>query len=1085
MQGDTAFLRQRRPDFEQPSHHAVCSRRARWIAAVMLCSLACATPIEPAFGEAPRFQLPEGFTIEQVAAAPLVRYPLFACFDDAGRLYVAEGTGESVPGAELTDKKLGRITRLEDTDGDGRFDTSQQFADGLVFPQGVLWHDGVVYVASHPAIWRLEDQNGDGVADRRQEFVARFQFNGNGCDIHGPFLGPDGRIYWTDGRHGYQIARPDGSMLEGFAARIWRCRTDGGDLERIAGGGFDNPVELAWTDEGELIGTMDQGAGDCLLHYVEGGVYPEDHPCVSEFVRTGPFLGAVKRYSVELPAALCGTMRYRSSRWGDDFRDALITTHYMTHKLVRSRLIREGSTFRADDTDFLVSTDTHLRLTDVLEDADGSLLVIDMGAWFSYGFLGNVVPRPDRLGAIYRIRRTGGGTSGGTSGDTSGGTSGGTSGRERDIRSDPRGRQLQIPNRSARQLAALLDDPRHSVRDQAIARLATLGEQSVPALLDCLTKTSTNRATVERRANALWALARIDGPAARSAVREALRHELAESGQGGADDQRVLAIAAYLAGLHRDPDAVELLIRLLEHDTPPLRRRAAESLGRIRRREAVPALLNAMRRPADAFLDHALIYALIQIGDREALRPRLQDANARVRRAALVALDEGKDEQLSRVAVEAMLVDEDDGLQQAALRVVTRHPDWAGATVTLVRNWLAAAEWHASRQPLLAQVLLNGMAEPEIQFAIAKALEDANAPTARRSWLLNVVRQSTGELRPPIASAVARVLASDQDELRWEALQAIRSRGWPGFRETLDRLAGDAALAVTLRVASLECLIAERRDLSDDAFAFLVASLSDTTPTLTRLAAARTLAAAELSQPQQARLAQVAGDVNAMVLRVLLVPLSRLADRESQRTLFESLGPSSVVEALSMRELEQLTRGFPADIIDAFQPLKLRIAARHGDRIATLRKIARQIEPLAGDADAGKEIFLAPRNNCFACHRATGRGGTIGPDLSRIGAFRTRDELLESILLPSHSIAPQYQTHTLTTVDGRVLTGLVTRESNEAIELRTADLAEHRVPRAALESLIPATVSLMPEGLEKSLSTQELADLLEFLVQQR
>jgi len=1069
MQGDTAFLPQRRPVFEPPLRHADSSSRARRITAAVLCSLACATPFEPAFADAPRFQLPEGFTIEQVASAPLVRYPLFACFDDDGRLYVAEGTGESVPGTELTEKKLGRITRLEDTDGDGRFDTSQPFADGLVFPQGVLWHDGVVYVASHPAIWRLEDTDGDGIADRRQEFVGRFQFNGNGCDIHGPFLGPDGRIYWTDGRHGYKIARPDGSMLEGFASRIWRCRTDGTDLERIAGGGFDNPVELAWTDEGELLGTMDQGAGDCLLHYVEGGVYPEDHPCVAEFVRTGPFLGAVKRYSVELPAALCGTMRYRSSGWGDDFRDGLITTHYMTHKLVRSRLIREGSTFRADDTDFLVSTDTHLRLTDVLEDADGSLLMIDMGAWFSYGFLGNVVPRPDRLGAIYRIRRT----SGDASGDASG--RGG----------DPRGRQLRIPNRTAAQLVALLDDPRHTVRDQAIARLAKLGEQSVPALLDGLAKTGTHGATVEQRANALWALARIDGPAARSAVREALRHALAESTPNAADDQRLLAIAADVAGLHRDPDAVELLIRLLEHDAPPLRRRAAESLGRIRRSEAVPALLNAMRNPSDPFLDHALIYALIQIGDREALRSRLQDANPRVRRAALVALDEGKDEQLRRVTVEAMLVDEDDGLQRAALRVVNRHPEWAGATVTLVRNWLATTEWHVSRQPLLAQVLLNGMAEPEIQFAIADTLEDAKTPMARRSWLLNVVRQSTGELQPRIAEAFAKVLASDQDELRWETLQAIRSRDWRGFNELLVRLSGDEKLAVPLRVASLECLIAERRALLDDSFAFLIASLSDTTPTLTRLSAARTLAVAELSKPQQARLAQVAGEVNAMVLRVLLVPLSRLAEPASQRTLLESLGPSSAVEALSMRELEQLTRGFSADIIGEFEPLKRRLAARHGDRIATLQKFARQIEPLAGDADAGKEIFLAPRNNCFACHRATGRGGTIGPDLSRIGAFRTRDELLESILLPSHSIPPQYQTYTLTTVDGKVLTGLITRESNEAIELRTADLAEHRVARKALESLIPATVSLMPDGLEKSLSTQELADLLAFLAQQR
>src|SRR5207342_2159082 len=106
-----------------------------------------------------------------------------------------------------------------------------------------------------------------------------------------------------------------------------------------------------------------------------------------EFPRTGPLLGAVKRYSVALPAALCGTMRYRSHVFGPEYKDALFTTHYMTHKVVKSTLIRDGSTFRAEDTDFLVSMDPHMRLTDVLEDADGSLLVVDMGAWFTYGFL--------------------------------------------------------------------------------------------------------------------------------------------------------------------------------------------------------------------------------------------------------------------------------------------------------------------------------------------------------------------------------------------------------------------------------------------------------------------------------------------------------------------------------------------------------------------------------------------------------------------------------------------------------------------------------------------------------------------------
>jgi hypothetical protein len=94
-----------------------------------------------------------------VAGQPLINYPLFACFDDEGRLYVAEGTGLNVPGTELVKKKLGRITCLEDTNGDGQFDKGTLFVDQLVFPQGVLWHDGAVYTTSHPNIWKLEDND--------------------------------------------------------------------------------------------------------------------------------------------------------------------------------------------------------------------------------------------------------------------------------------------------------------------------------------------------------------------------------------------------------------------------------------------------------------------------------------------------------------------------------------------------------------------------------------------------------------------------------------------------------------------------------------------------------------------------------------------------------------------------------------------------------------------------------------------------------------------------------------------------------------------------------------------------------------
>ena len=138
------------------------------------------------------FRVPPGFVAERVAGPPLVMHPMFACFDDRGRLYVADSAGVNPSGKALTKNPPHRIRRLEDADGDGRFDTGTVFADKLTYPQGVLWHDGAVFTASPPSLWRLEDTDGDGVADRRQELVTGWVLTGVADELHGPTWGRTG-----------------------------------------------------------------------------------------------------------------------------------------------------------------------------------------------------------------------------------------------------------------------------------------------------------------------------------------------------------------------------------------------------------------------------------------------------------------------------------------------------------------------------------------------------------------------------------------------------------------------------------------------------------------------------------------------------------------------------------------------------------------------------------------------------------------------------------------------------------------------------------------------------------------------------
>jgi hypothetical protein len=170
-----------------------------------------------------------------------------------------------------------------------------------------------------------------------------------------------------------------GTQLEGLASRIWRSRVDGTGLERVAGGGFENPVELTFTPAGEMIGTMtyfvdpQTGQRDALLHFVEGGVYSKPHPVLSEFKRTGDLMPVMTKFARIAPA---GLWQYRGTNWGAEFKGNLFSAQFNPPRIQRHKLFRDGATFRTEDSDVVTSTDPDFHPTDVIEDADGSLLFL-------------------------------------------------------------------------------------------------------------------------------------------------------------------------------------------------------------------------------------------------------------------------------------------------------------------------------------------------------------------------------------------------------------------------------------------------------------------------------------------------------------------------------------------------------------------------------------------------------------------------------------------------------------------------------------------------------------------------------------
>src|SRR5262249_13945146 len=158
--------------------------------------------------------------------------PVSACYDADGRLYVVEMRGYPYPEKSPT----GYVRRLEDLDGDGRFDRSTIFYEGLSWPTGVVPYDGGVFIAVAPDILYAKDTDGDGVADVRKVMFGGFGTQNVQGLVNGLLWGPDGWIYGVAGGNGGDIknlSRP-GDRPVSVRGRDFRFKPDGSAFEAVS-----------------------------------------------------------------------------------------------------------------------------------------------------------------------------------------------------------------------------------------------------------------------------------------------------------------------------------------------------------------------------------------------------------------------------------------------------------------------------------------------------------------------------------------------------------------------------------------------------------------------------------------------------------------------------------------------------------------------------------------------------------------------------------------------------------------------------------------------------------------------------------
>ena len=1022
--------------------------------------------------------VPDGFEVEIVAGTDLVPRPVSGSFDELGRLYVTDSSGSNLRPSEQTNNPDHRVIRLEDTNGDGKFDKSVVFADKVMFPEGCLWYDGSVYVAAPPHIWKFTDTDNDGVADKREIWHNGQTLTGCANDLHGPFLGPDGWIYWCKGAFAEQSYEVNGKPWKSRASHIFRARPDHSRFEPVIAAGNDNPVGLTWTATGEriLCGTFfaphEPGHRDGMIHAVYGGVWGKPNDALNGHKMTGDLMPVMTHMGAAAP---CAVICYKSLNFGGEYQGNVFCCQFNLHKVSRHVLLPRGgydrfdsdATFRTLDSDFLVSDNPDFHPTDVIEDADGSLLVLDTGAWYKLCCPTSQLAKPDVLGAIYRIRRKGSHPSG-----------------------DLRGNKIAWNRATPKELVEFLSVQRPVLAERAIQELAKRGEASVPALAEVL-KNSKN---MDARLNAMWALTRIDHSTARQAVHAALPKDRTDESPYDWESQYA---ALYSIGLWRDASAIRLPAGpnswtevAFEHfwgiGNLFAQRLAIEAFGRIEAdsKFKVQRLLTVPHRsPYGRTLEHSLIYSLIEINDSATTRAGL--TNFFSQRIALIALDQMESGNLKPEEVLPFLKTIDKEQREAAVWVAGHHPEWGGALAGFFRERLAATDLKELDRAELEKQLAQFSSSEPVQRLFVESLNAASTSMATRQMLLRLMAQPGMKDAPQgWAEALRALLDQKDDGLVRAAIPAARALGQaknnpPNFTESLQKIARDTKRPDDLRLEALAALPRGLAAVEPELLSFLLANVDPTKSVAARAAAAGVLVKAKLKEEQMLALADALKTAGPMEVAKLLPAFEHSTNEATGLRLMAALKESKGLLGVQPDALNAVAKKYPATVPEQANALLAILNADAEKQKAQLEALLASLP--SGDIRRGQLVFNHPKAACSSCHRMGYLGGNIGPDLTAIGPTRTERDLLEAVIFPSASFVRSYEPYTIITKNDDEFSGVLRKDAADEVVLATGATTEARIVRADIAEMRPGRVSTMPAGLDQQLSKQELADLIAFL----
>ena len=338
-----------------------------------------------------------GFRVELVAAEPLVMDPIALDWGAEGKLWVVEMADYPL-GLDDRGKPGGRVRYLEDTDGDGQYDKSTVFLDGIAYPTGVMaWRDGVL-VSAAPSVFFARDDDGDGKADTRTVLYRGFGEGNQQHRVNGFEWGLDNWIYLANGDSGGTIESVKTGHKVDIRGRDLRIRPDDGSIEALAG---QTQFGRHRDDHGNWFGCANPLP---VRHYVLSDRYQRRNPHVAgpalhrDLATAGntqlfPISRVISHWSgYRSPAvgqshrftSACSTSVYRGSMFGSGFEQNTFTCAPVHNTVHRRKLLPDGLSFKSvrpddeSDFEFLASNDSWFRPTTVTTGPDGALWITDM-----------------------------------------------------------------------------------------------------------------------------------------------------------------------------------------------------------------------------------------------------------------------------------------------------------------------------------------------------------------------------------------------------------------------------------------------------------------------------------------------------------------------------------------------------------------------------------------------------------------------------------------------------------------------------------------------------------------------------------